>query len=140
MRLNGMLKAMVSWWRDLVFVAGAAGALLALAGCGAARASARDCSDALHKAKLMSLPQDLGYTPEARASRVEGRVRLAVEVDASGHVTDVRVRDGLGYGLDEAATKFARSLRFEPATRCGSPVPSEFTMSLRFILDPPPAG
>jgi protein TonB len=89
------------------------------------------CSDAPVKPKVLSLPRP-AYSDRARAAGVEGKVRIQLTVDVSGTVTAVRVLQGLGYGLDEAAVQAAKSARFEPAVRCGKPESSTFTIAMRF--------
>ena len=74
------------------------------------------------------------YTEDARAAGVEGKVRVEIAVDASGAVSSARVLEGLGHGLDEAALDAVRGATFTPAARCGSPVGSTFTLSVRFAL------
>jgi protein TonB len=89
------------------------------------------CSEAAGKPKLLRLPQP-AYTEAARAAGVEGKVRVEITVDESGRVAGVRVLSALGHGLDEAALAAARAASFQAATRCGKPVRSTFTVSIRF--------
>ena len=49
-------------------------------------------------------------------------------------MSNVRVIEGLGHGLDEAALEAARGSTFEPATRCGKPIATTFTIGMRFSL------
>ncbi len=83
------------------------------------------------KPKLVTPPQP-AYTDAARAAGVEGKVRVQIDVDETGAVVAVRVLAGLGYGLDEAAIAAAKAAVFQPAQRCGKPVRSTFTVSMRF--------
>jgi len=55
------------------------------------------------------------YSPEAMKARVSGTVELVVTVTAEGAVTDIYVRKGLGYGLDEKAVEAVRKWRLKPA-------------------------
>jgi protein TonB len=89
------------------------------------------CSEPASKPKPLSVPQPV-YTEAARAASVEGRVRVELTVDESGRVIEVKVLQGLGYGLDEAALVAARSASFTPAQRCGRPVRATFTIAMRF--------
>lgn len=91
------------------------------------------CSEAEVKAKAVSMPHP-AYTEAARAAGLEGKVRVELSVDASGSVTGAKVLEGLGAGLDEAALDAVRGARFSPATRCGKPAASTFTVSIRFTL------
>jgi protein TonB len=91
------------------------------------------CEDPPAKPKPKSVPQPAG-TEAARAAGVEGKVRVQLTVDESGHVVDVKLLQGLGYGLDEAALAAARQAEFEPAVRCGKPTRATFNISMRFTL------
>jgi periplasmic protein TonB len=88
------------------------------------------CADAT-RPKPKAVPQP-AYSEAARAAGVEGKVRVQLTVDETGKVVSVRVLQGLGYGLDEAAVAAANRAQFEPATRCGKPVSATFTISMRF--------
>ena len=74
------------------------------------------------------------YTPEAQQANVEGKVKLEVTIDATGHVTSVRVLSGLGFGLDEAAMSAVKQWTFSPAQKCGSAVPTTIKMGVSFGL------
>lgn len=91
------------------------------------------CQEPPAKPRPRSVPQPAG-TEAARAAGVEGKVRVALTVDESGRVVDVKLLQGLGYGLDEAALAAARRAEFEPAVRCGKPVRAAFNISMRFTL------
>lgn len=91
------------------------------------------CEDPPAKPKPRSVPQPAG-TEAARAAGVEGKVRVQLTVDETGHVVDVKLLQGLGYGLDEAALAAARQAEFEPAVRCGKPTRATFNISMRFTL------
>ncbi len=91
------------------------------------------CAEAASKPK----PTQMGrpeYTEEARAASIEGKVRVEITVDASGAIRSVKVLEGLGHGLDEAAVRAVEGATFEPALLCGKPVESTFTVSIRFTL------
>ncbi|MBX3225868.1 MAG: energy transducer TonB [Labilithrix sp.] len=99
----------------------------------AAPAPAETCDEAPKKPKPIAIAQP-AYTAEARAANVAGKVRVEITVDATGKVTSVRVLEGLGYGLDEAALAAARAATFEPGTKCGKPATATFTVAMRFTL------
>jgi protein TonB len=72
----------------------------------------------------MTLPTCLycpnpGYTDEARESKLQGMMTLAVLVGPDGRATEVRVVRGLGMGLDERARDAVRVWRFTPG--CDAP-------------------
>jgi protein TonB len=89
--------------------------------------------DDLQKARPLGVVRP-SYTDEARRARVQGRVRIELAVDDHGQVSDARLLEGLGYGLDEAALEAARRLRFAPAMRCSRPIAAPFVIAMRFVL------
>jgi TonB family protein len=75
------------------------------------------------------------YTPEAKEAKVEGAVTLEVVIRKDGKVTDVKVLNGLGYGLDASAVETVRNRwRFEPATLRNQPVSVRATIEVTFRL------
>ncbi len=91
------------------------------------------CSDDVVKPKMLSQVQP-AYTAEAQQAGVEGKVKLEVIIDATGHVTSVRVLNGLGFGLDEAAIAAVKQWTFTAAQKCGSAVPTTIKMGVNFGL------
>jgi protein TonB len=91
------------------------------------------CDEPPAKPKSILVVQP-GYTEDALAAAVEGKVRVQLTVDATGKVIDVRLIAGLGHGLDEAALAAARRATFEPALHCGKPTQATFTIAMRFKL------
>jgi protein TonB len=100
---------------------------------GAAPVQPGECSDTPTKPKPQGFVQPQ-YTDDARAAGIEGRVRVKLTIDASGTVTEASLVSGLGHGLDESALAAAKRMRFTPATECGKPVSSSFTITMRFVL------
>ncbi len=96
-------------------------------------ASDPGCTEDMVKPKLEHQVQP-AYTAEAQQASVEGKVRLEVTIDASGHVTSVRVLSGLGFGLDEAALAAVKQYTFAAATKCGRAVPTTIKMGVSFGL------
>jgi protein TonB len=88
----------------------------------------------------MTLPTCLycptpGYTDEARESKLQGMVTLAVLVGPDGRATDVRVVRGLGMGLDERARDAVRVWRFTPGRDAPRhPVATWITIEVIFRL------
>ena len=82
---------------------------------------------------LLSKPTP-SYTLEARQRKIEGDVEVDVEFTATGQVHVLRVVQGLGYGLDEAAVKAAEQIRFAPARRDGQPVDARGRLRIVFRL------
>lgn len=82
---------------------------------------------------ILSKPNP-GYTDEARKMRLEGNVSVEVVFLASGSVRVVRVTNGLGHGLDEAAVRASEQIRFQPALQDGKPVDFPATVRIEFQL------
>jgi TonB family protein len=74
------------------------------------------------------------YSEDARRRGIEGDVVMEIVVEASGRVGNVRVLQGLGYGLDERAVAAVRQWTFQPATRRGSPVSVMVEVAMEFKL------
>ena len=65
-------------------------------------------------------------TAEALSQQVRGRVVLSAVLCRTGKVTDIRVVEGLPFGMTERVIEAARQIKFEPAERNGHRV-SEVT-------------
>ncbi len=74
------------------------------------------------------------YTDEARKLHIEGEVLVDVVFTASGDIQVVRIAQGLGHGLDEAAIRAAKNIKFSPATRDGQAVDFEARLHIVFQL------
>jgi protein TonB len=74
------------------------------------------------------------YTEEARRRGVRGDVVMEIVVRRNGTVGEVRVLQGLGYGLDERAVAAVRQWTFNPATRRGQPVDVMVEVAMEFKL------
>ena len=64
------------------------------------------------------------YTREATEAGIEGTVILTFVVDEHGRVRDIKVLQGLGGGLTEAAKRALQACAFSPGERDGKPVPT----------------
>jgi TonB family protein len=104
------------------------------------RASAPVASPAAPAPKPIDRPVEIlfkplpEYTDEARSARIEGTVALDLEFTAAGEVRVLRVVNGLGHGLDEAAERAASRIRFKPAQSDGRSVVSRATVYITFRL------
>lgn len=74
------------------------------------------------------------YTEDARRRNIRGEVVMEIVVKRDGSVSDIRVLQGLGYGLDERAIDAVRQWRFSPATRKGIPVDVMVEVAMEFKL------
>jgi TonB family protein len=74
------------------------------------------------------------YPDEARRAKYQGSVILAVVVDASGKVDQVRVQRSLGLGLDESAIEAVKQWRFKPASQDGKFVGTQVWVQVSYRL------
>ena len=74
------------------------------------------------------------YTDDARRRGITGDVLLEVVVRRDGSVGDVRVLQGLGYGLEERAITAVRQWRFAAGQRKGVPVDVLVEVAVEFTL------
>ncbi len=77
---------------------------------------------------------EAAYPPRALAERREAHVHLELQVDATGHVADVRVLETGGDEFDAAAVEAVQRYAFSPATEDGVPVRSFVTYTYAFRL------
>ncbi|HUR97159.1 MAG TPA: TonB family protein [Pyrinomonadaceae bacterium] len=74
------------------------------------------------------------YTDEARNQNVQGAIRVAILLGASGKVEYILFLSRLGFGLEQEVVKAVREIRFEPRTKNGKPVSTvvirEYTFSI----------
>lgn len=67
---------------------------------------------------------DPQISPWDAPSGVQGDVVVEITIDVQGNVTETRLLQGVGYGIDQKVVAAAREWRFRPATRNGVAVPS----------------
>ena len=75
------------------------------------------------------------YPDEARRAGIEGVVQLRIVVDDEGRVVDVKMLNGPGYGLNEAAREWIKKFVFKPAVKGGEAVSTTIVFNFRFLLD-----
>lgn len=76
----------------------------------------------------------VAYPAEAKARKIEGPVVLEILIDEKGVVREVRLLEGPGAGLNEAAVEAVRGFRFDPALIDGKPVAVRIRYTYRFVL------
>ncbi len=62
------------------------------------------------------------YTNLARENNITGTVRLKVVFLANGKIGEIKVIQGLEFGLTNQAVESAKQIKFEPATQNGKPI------------------
>ncbi len=83
--------------------------------------------------QILSKPKPV-YTEEARSLGLQGEVLVQVLFAADGQAHVLRVVQGLGHGLDEAAVNAASQIRFKPAQQSARPVDSTAVVHVVFQL------
>jgi periplasmic protein TonB len=74
------------------------------------------------------------YTEDARRQGTTGDVVLEIVVRRDGTVGDIRLTQGLPFGLNDCAIQAVRQWRFEPARRLGQPVDVMVEVAVEFRL------
>ena len=74
------------------------------------------------------------YTEAARRNRIEGLIRMEVLFGNDGHIQQALIVQGLGFGLDEEATRAAREIAFTPARVDEKPVSVWGVVNFRFKM------
>ncbi|MGD0498216.1 MAG: energy transducer TonB [Bryobacteraceae bacterium] len=77
---------------------------------------------------------DPEYSEDARKAKYSGTVVLLIEIDSTGHATDIRVGRSLGMGLDEKAIEAVKKWVFVPGRQNGKPVTLPATVEVNFRL------
>ena len=75
------------------------------------------------------------YPSEAMRAKVQGRVKLEMVVQADGTVGEVRIVSSLDrnkFGVDDAAVKAVKEMRFAPAMKDGVAVPVLLSTEMAF--------
>lgn len=83
--------------------------------------------------EILSKPKPV-YTEEAKRLGLQGEVLVQVLFGARGQAQVLRVVQGLGHGLDEAAVSAAGKIRFKPAQQNGQPIDSTAVVHVVFEL------
>jgi len=96
-------------------------------------------SDAPHVAAGIISPKVLStvdpeYTEEGRVAPYQGSTMLSVEVGPDGLARNIRITQGLGFGLDESAVTAVEQWRFQPGTKNGVPITVQANIEVNFRL------
>lgn len=84
---------------------------------------------------LRYIQQQLKYPEKAIENNIEGEVQVLFTVQSDGALSDFFVLKGLGYGCDdEVVSILAHCPKFKPGTLDGSPIPVQFSVSVKFSL------
>lgn len=82
--------------------------------------------------------ENLRYPNEALQNRIEGVVHLSAQIDDNGHVFDIQVIKGIGYGCDEEAARVVGLMHFGGVTNRGYRLKSTKKFRIAFQLSNTP--
>lgn len=81
------------------------------------------------------IASNIKYPTAARQSNIQGKVYLSFIVEKDGHLTDIKVKQGLGSGCDEEAVRLLRnSPKWKPGLMKDVPVRTFFVLPVTFQL------
>lgn len=86
---------------------------------------------------LMSYMGDnITYPEAAQKANVSGKVFVSFVVAKDGHIADVQILKGIGYGCDQEAVRVVRQMpRWTPGRQNGKPVNVKFNLPINFSLN-----
>lgn len=72
------------------------------------------------------------YTQAAKKQNIKGEIVLTAVFGKDGTISDITIKSGLGYGLDEAAIDATKRIRFIPAQENGQAINFKGLFSYNF--------
>ena len=75
----------------------------------------------------------LMYTEDAHRNGVMGRISLALYIDETGSVTQIKINNALPDSLTDEALRLAYEKKYQPATKGGAPV--GYWLTIEFHMD-----
>lgn len=87
-------------------------------------------------ALLKFIAEHVEYPPIAKENGITGVVYVSYIVDKDGSIKDVKVVRGADPFLDKEAVRVVKTLKgYKPGKQRGKPVPVQFTIPIRFVLN-----
>jgi len=87
-------------------------------------------------ALLKFIAEHVEYPPIAKENGITGVVYVSYIVDKDGSIKDVKVVRGADPFLDKEAARVVKTLKgYKPGKQRGKPVPVQFTIPIRFVLN-----
>mgnify|MGYP003675969537 CR=1 FL=1 len=84
------------------------------------------------------LARNIHYPTIAAKDNIQGTVIINFIVNEEGYIQQPKVEKGLGYGLEEEATRVVLKMpQWKPAMQNGKPVAVEYTLPVEFALESP---
>ena len=90
-------------------------------------------NEATRRPRILDRPTP-AYTEEARRNKTSGTVSLSIVLCRNSKVTDIKVIQGLPYGLTESSIEAVRRMTFEPAEKDGQAVSVRISTEYRFDM------
>ena len=77
--------------------------------------------------------ENIKFPAEAKENNVHGRLMLSVVVEKDGSLSDIKIKKGLGYGLDEEIVRIIKMMpKWQPAQHKGKTVRQTQTIVIPF--------
>ena len=77
--------------------------------------------------------ENIKFPAEAKENNVHGRLMVSVVVEKDGSLSDITVKKGLGYGLDEEIVRIIKMMpKWQPAQHKGKTVRQTQTIVIPF--------
>lgn len=84
------------------------------------------------------LQKNMHYPPQASDGHIQGKVFLSFIVEKDGHLSNIEIVRGVGYGLDEEAARVLKlAPAWKPGIQNGQPVRVKFTLPINFQISDP---
>lgn len=82
--------------------------------------------------RVIKKPVEPQCSDKAIRDHISGLVKLRAVVGTDGHVRDVEIVRGVGWGLNESAVEAVRTWEFKPGTKDGAPVEATAPIEIDF--------
>lgn len=77
--------------------------------------------------------ENIKYPAEAQENNVHGKLMVSVIVEKDGSLSDIKIKKGLGYGLDEEIVRIIKMMpKWQPAQHKGKAVRQSQTIMIPF--------
>lgn len=77
--------------------------------------------------------ENIKFPAEAQENNVHGRLMVSVVVEKDGSLSDIKIKKGLGYGLDEEIVRIIKMMpKWQPAQHKGKAVRQSQTIVIPF--------
>ena len=77
--------------------------------------------------------ENIKFPAEAKENNVHGKLMVSVVVEKDGSLSDIKIKKGLGYGLDEEIVRIIKMMpKWQPAQHKGKTVRQSQTIMIPF--------